>query len=623
MTFTGDVDGDLAVVPVVQGVATFVTSSLSVGTSAMSAEYSGDGSHTPAQGVVPLSVVEANPSMVLGASPSPWVDSSAYALSVGMPVDSTGTLTFMDGVTVLGTGDISVIETCSNTVGCATAGAGLIVELAPGAHSLVATYPGDGNYNSAASTISLMVGTVSPGTGSSATITWAQPAPITHGTVLDSTELNAVLSVPGGCTYSPVTGTVLPAGVQTLFVTCTPTDLTDYSELTDAVFLTVSQALPTITVSSSANPSNVNQSVTLTASLPTDATGTVQFQVDGSNIGDPADLSSGVASFSIATLVAGSHAVSAVYSGDANYLAGNGTLTQTVNASVAPPSSAYDQCIYALSQTASNALSVNGAVIINAPSCGVVVDSSSSTALSFSGSGSFTAKYFDVVGEYSKSGAVTFTPTPSTKSAYQADPLTFLVPPVSTACTYTNFKASTGSTTLNPGTYCNGIAISGATNVTFNPGTYILMGGGLNVSGASILKGSGVTFFLTKGLGYNYGPLSISGAVVATLSAPTSGSYNGILFYQDPQIGTGQAGNTATGSEASSFNGVLYFPTTALTIAGAASENNCLILVAETIALTGAASVGNGCSGGSPLQPPGSPVSISVTPRRSNSPLTW
>ena len=271
----------------------------------------------------------------------------------------------------------------------------------------------------------------------------------------------------------------------------------------------------------------------------------------------------------------------------------------------------YDQCIYVLDQTAANALNINGAVIINAPSCGVVVDSSNSKAFSFSGAGSFTAKYFDVVGGYSTSGAVRLSPKPSTGSAFQADPLTFLVPPVSSACTYTNFKATTGSPTLNPGTYCNGITISGATTVTFNPGTYILMGGGLNVSGASILKGSGVTFFLTKGLGYNYGPLAVSSAVVATLSAPISGPYSGILIYQDRSIGTGQAANTFTGSSASSLSGVLYFPTTALTLSGAESGSNCLILIADTISLTGAAALGNGCSGGSPLQPP---VAVSVTP---------
>src|SRR5580692_1364875 len=82
----------------------------------------------------------------------------------------------------------------------------------------------------------------------------------------------------------------------------------------------------------------------------------------------------------------------------------------------------YDQCIYALDKTAANALYLDGAIIINAPSCGVVVDSSSSTALKFSGSGSFTAKYFDVVGGYSTSGSTKFSPTPTTGSAYQSDP---------------------------------------------------------------------------------------------------------------------------------------------------------------------------------------------------------
>ncbi|MGA9978274.1 MAG: hypothetical protein WBQ08_06535, partial [Candidatus Sulfotelmatobacter sp.] len=78
--------------------------------------------------------------------------------------------------------------------------------------------------------------------------------------------------------------------------------------------------------------------------------------------------------------------------------------TASLRSAIVPPilastgGSGYDQCIYALDQTAANALYINGAVVINAPSCGVVVDSSSSTALKFSGSGTFTAKYFDVVG---------------------------------------------------------------------------------------------------------------------------------------------------------------------------------------------------------------------------------
>ena len=168
-----------------------------------------------------------------------------------------------------------------------------------------------------------------------------------------------------------------------------------------------------------------------------------------------------------------------------------GVFASSPTATATPTSTAtptYDQCVWALDKTATNALSMTGAAIINSPGCGVVVDSTASSAMSFSGSGSFTAKYFDVAGGYSKSGAVTFSPTPQTHVTVPADPLAFLAPPATSACTYTNYKVSTGTTTLNPGTYCNGIQISGATIVTFNPGMYILMGGGLTVSGARAIR---------------------------------------------------------------------------------------------------------------------------------------
>ena len=55
-------------------------------------------------------------------------------------------------------------------------------------------------------------------------ITWSNPAPIVYGTALSASQLNAIASVPGTLTYSPVAGTILHAGTQTLFVTLTPTN---------------------------------------------------------------------------------------------------------------------------------------------------------------------------------------------------------------------------------------------------------------------------------------------------------------------------------------------------------------------------------------------------------------
>src|SRR5262249_30897613 len=150
-----------------------------------------------------------------------------------------------------------------------------------------------------------------------------------------------------------------------------------------------------------------------------------------------------------------------------------------------------DQCIYTLNHTANNALYVSGASIVDASTCGVIVNSNSSSALVFSGNGTFNAKYFNVVGGYVAGNSVTYSPTPVTGSAEKPDPLTWLTPPTaSSQCSYTNFSVTSGSATLSPGTYCNGITISGGANVTFTAGTYIMMGGGLKASSSATLNGT-------------------------------------------------------------------------------------------------------------------------------------
>jgi hypothetical protein len=88
----------------------------------------------------------------------------------------------------------------------------------------------------------------------------------------------------------------------------------------------------TTTVTPSVNPSSFAQAVTFAASVsPSAATGTVQFQIDGADLGSPVALSNGQAiSGSISTLVAGNHTITAAYSGDSNFLASSGTATNDV-----------------------------------------------------------------------------------------------------------------------------------------------------------------------------------------------------------------------------------------------------------------------------------------------------
>jgi phospholipase C len=72
-------------------------------------------------------------------------------------------------------------------------------------------------------------------------ITWNIPEPITQGTPLSSTQLDATADVPGSFAYSPPSGTVLPPGDNILNVTFTPSDTTDYTTAQSAVTLTVTK----------------------------------------------------------------------------------------------------------------------------------------------------------------------------------------------------------------------------------------------------------------------------------------------------------------------------------------------------------------------------------------------
>src|SRR5690606_5297238 len=84
-------------------------------------------------------------------------------------------------------------------------------------------------------------------------ITWSNPAPITYGTALDDTQLNAVADVAGQLTYTPAAGTVLDAGTDhPLTVTFTPDDTDNYESVTAEVAIDVLKAKPVITWSNPA-----------------------------------------------------------------------------------------------------------------------------------------------------------------------------------------------------------------------------------------------------------------------------------------------------------------------------------------------------------------------------------
>src|SRR5262249_44743349 len=127
-----------------------------------------------------------------------------------------------------------------------------------------------------------------------------------------------------------------PYGFYAATATDPPGNTSPFSVVVGSPPLATSQ----ISVSSSANPSTAGQTVTFTAVVTAPGhqgapTGTVTFTIDG-QAQAPVALAvvGGVdeARFTTSALAAGSHSVSAAYSGDAKVAASSGSLpTQTVN----------------------------------------------------------------------------------------------------------------------------------------------------------------------------------------------------------------------------------------------------------------------------------------------------
>ncbi|MBC6992407.1 MBG domain-containing protein [Hymenobacter sp. BT491] len=112
------------------------------------------------------------------------------------------------------------------------------------AYAITYSYSGDTNFNPASdASTGLRVNQVQP------SITWNNPTSIVYGTALGNSQLNATAAVAGSFEYTPAAGTVLNANTnsQTLSVTFTPNDATNYASVTKTVGIMVTKATPTVT----------------------------------------------------------------------------------------------------------------------------------------------------------------------------------------------------------------------------------------------------------------------------------------------------------------------------------------------------------------------------------------
>jgi hypothetical protein len=320
------------------GTVTITTTNLPVGNDPITATYGGDTNNGTATGTTTQSVSKATAVVALTSSLNPSSVNQAVTFAASVASGVTGTVTFLDGSTPLGTGTIS-----SGTATFTTS------TLNAGVHTITAAYGGDLNHNSATSaplsqTVNKdtpvlptpVVSTNNPTAGTPVTITETIP-PGVSGPVTFSDGSTPIGTAPiiGGVATITVT---LPLGTDPITAS-TPGDTNNNPAISPPVVVTVVKGAPAVAVTSSLNPSVVNQAVTFTASTPTSATGTITF-FDGATALGIGTLSNGLATLTTSTLIVGSHTITVSYGGDTNNNpATSAPLNQIVNKAtpVIPP----------------------------------------------------------------------------------------------------------------------------------------------------------------------------------------------------------------------------------------------------------------------------------------------
>ncbi|GAA4811249.1 beta strand repeat-containing protein [Nocardioides caeni] len=349
----------------VDGEAEFTTTTLTRGSHEISAKYlsadpnfvtstSAAVSHTVNKASTNTTVTSSAPVSVWGQPVTFTAEVVVDAPGVGSP---TGTVTFTDGPTVIGTAE----------VGPGTGGVASITtdELAVGQHAVVATYAGDGDFQGSDASVAQKVqkaqtdtivsssGNPAP-SGASVTFT-ATVSPIAPGAgdptgtvrfTVNGANLGSPVAVVDGVATSPAFSATAPGTYRIAAVySGNPQFVGSTGLLDQGNGQTVTKGSTTLDLSADAELTAQGDPVTFTATVigaaPAEGrpTGAVQFWEGTTLLGSaslqPASASrTSTASFTTTSLAPGEHEIRAVYAGNANYNGQTGTTSHVVG--VAP-----------------------------------------------------------------------------------------------------------------------------------------------------------------------------------------------------------------------------------------------------------------------------------------------
>jgi Flp pilus assembly protein TadG len=259
-----------------------------------------------------------------------------------------------------------------------------------------------------------------------------------------------------------------------------------------------------------------------------------------------------------------------------------GTTSVNVSArAVAGTPVTSDACIWIMDPTASNALQLQGNSTVNAPGCGIYVNSSDNNAVKVIGnSNNFNGPDLDVVGGLN--GHQT-SPTPVTTGVPPTSPLiptnlTGPVPP--SGCTSTtaltsittgNMASVSGSASNNVVCFSSAVSLGNGVNLAgaANGVTYVFQNGVTIPTGATVTLGTGTysagsgSFSNTSGATIDLygGTLNQNSNSILNVYAPTAGTYNAIAIMQ-PASNTTTPLQVQFGSNNEVLDGMIYAPGT-------------------------------------------------------------
>ena len=280
------------------------------------------------------------PTITLTTSGSPAATHSTVTFSVTVTsagVTPSGTVTFLDGTTALGT----------ITLNSSGAGAYSTNSLLVGTHSITASYAGD--TNNAPGTSAALTQIIRDAT----TLLLApNPNPVTvRGSVTFTVTISGDTIAPTGSVLlydtNALVGTASPnSGVATFTFTNFTVgshrmqatysgDSHSLSSGSNTVFETVNQSQTSAALTSSNTDATVSNSINLLATVTSVSagtpTGSVTFLEGTTALGNVTLDSHGTATLPISTLAVGTHSITAVYNGDTDNATSNSpSLTETI-----------------------------------------------------------------------------------------------------------------------------------------------------------------------------------------------------------------------------------------------------------------------------------------------------